>query len=107
MNSFFGRLNNTSACLVLCFGLLAGCTETKEAKLKADYDDNTYVEYRTSAKKALSYRHKSGRNTKSLLQKKLSNIKEGSKKTHNCATLAIEYAAGRLGKSFQEGLGMT
>ncbi|MBW8017652.1 MAG: hypothetical protein FVQ82_15855 [Planctomycetes bacterium] len=77
-------------------------TPCSDDQFKADYNDNTYVEYRTSEKQALSYRHKSGRNTKSLLQKKLNKVKQSSSKTHNCATLAIEHAAGRLGKSFQE-----
>ena len=80
---------------------LADLTPCTEDQLKADYDDNTFVEYRTSAKQAFSYFHKSDLDTESLLQKKLNNLKQPSTKPSNCATLAIEYAAGRLGKSFQ------
>lgn len=78
---------------------LTPCTDDQ---LMADYDDDTYVEYRTPANRVLSYRHKSGFNTKSLLGKRVNNVKQGSNNKRNCATVAIEYAAGRLGKTLQK-----
>lgn len=80
---------------------LADLTPCTEDQLKADYDDNTSIEYRISTKQAFLYYHKLGLDTKSLLEKKLNILKQASTKLSNCATLAVEYVAGRLGKSFQ------
>lgn len=70
------------------------CTQDQ---FKADYDDDTHVQYRTSANRVFSYRYKVGRNTESMLEQRLNLASQGN--NHNCATAAIKHIASSLGKN--------
>lgn len=65
-------------------------------QFKADYDDDTYIEYRTSANRIFSYRHKIGRNTESILKQRLNLVSQNNMYNHNCATAAIKHVASQF-----------
>lgn len=71
-------------------------------QFKADYDDDTHVEYRLSANRAFSYHHKTGRNTESILKQKLDLISQNKEYKHNCATAAIKHVASKFDRNLPQ-----
>jgi len=65
-----------------------------------EYETGTLVEYYPSInKKALWYCYSNEVDTDSLLQNRLAVVLAGDTQTQNCATVAMKYAAGQLGKN--------
>ena len=65
-----------------------------------EYETGTLVEYNSSiTNKPLLYRYSNEVDTDSLLQNRLAVVLAGNIQTQNCATVAMKYVAGQLGKN--------
>ncbi|MDD5459239.1 MAG: cysteine peptidase family C39 domain-containing protein [Phycisphaerae bacterium] len=68
-----------------------------------DYAENTLVEYASDVSgKSEIYRHSDAVNTDTLLTERLAFSANEGYQTQNCATAALKYAAGKLGRTFSD-----
>lgn len=68
-----------------------------------EYEDDALVEFSSNvAEKPLSYRHSEVVDTELLLAKRLEILASEGTQVQNCATIAMEYITGQLGKDVTE-----